>query len=78
MAKKKRRTKKDKMKAKARQEVASYSFETPRKVKKTSKKKIEVIKDDGDKKLIVRDLVKTGLISLLLFGLLMGVYLYLN
>ncbi len=77
----KRRTKKQKIKAKA-QRVKMEVKIRPEIVEKKSKKikKVDGIDAEGvtQKKLIIRDLVKTGLVSLVLLGLLIGVYFYLS
>ncbi len=77
----KRRTKKQKIKAKSRQEVVNYTFkaEKEEEIKKTGKKKLTIrVEEKAETKLIIGDLIKTGLISLVLLALLIGTYYYLN
>ena len=74
----KRRTKAQKIKTQARQHSLEIKFKPENIAKKSKKKKIVEVEDKIDKKLIIRDLIKTVVISLVLLGLLIGAYFYLN
>ncbi len=94
---KKRRTKKQKLKARSRHLTASNSLKLENNQEKKLKTKAEVVKQESqekikekkssiedvalfryDKKLIYRDLLKSGLITLFIFGLLFGIYFWLK
>ncbi len=80
----KRRTKAQKIKARARQmsyEFKSEEVETKNDLKKKSvKKKIKTVavESGSETRLIKKDLLKTVWVSVILIGLLVGAYLYLN
>ena len=74
----KRRIKKQKIKAQTRQQSLEIEFKPEKTFNKLEKKKATAIEDRTDKNLIIKDLVKTGVISLVLLALLIGAYFYLN
>ena len=76
----KRRTKKQKIRAKAKRvSFENQPIKEKKKNKKTEKiKKVESEVDTTKTSLIVKDLVKTIWISVVLMGLLIGAYFYLN
>ena len=80
-----RRTRKDKIQAQVRrQETISYSFDTVEQVSQSDNKKKQMDKIiDGslllnDPKLIIKDLQKTALVSVLILGLLLASYSWLR
>ena len=78
----KRRTRKQKIKAKTqRVKVVEVVEKMKRETGSLKYKKIDKGIDSSEinvKKMTIRDLTKTGLISLLLFSILIGVYIYLK
>ncbi len=64
----KRRTKKQKIKARERKHIYKYKPE----------EKITRVQENGTKKLIIKDLLKTVSVTIILIGLLMGIFIFLN
>lgn len=75
----KRRTKKQKIKAKARK--VEVMVQPKAEVVENEIKEVNEVKETGEsseKKLIIKDLVKTGVISVVLLAILIGAYYYLK
>jgi|APSaa5957512622_1039677.scaffolds.fasta_scaffold08606_4 hypothetical protein len=79
----KRRTKKQKQKIQKRQNeekvvVNKYKFEVEKSKKRLATEVREKTEGLADKNLIVRDLLKSMIISIVILGLLAGIYFLLN